>query len=276
MSVLVVDDGSTDDTPVILESLRTTCSWLSYLRLSRNFGHQAAVSAGLDFAEADCVVIMDADLQDPPEVIPSLIAAWQDGAEIVEGRRASRAGESHIKRGTAAVFYRLLRGISDTPMSVDVGDFRLLDRSVVETLRSMREESRYLRGMVRWTGFRYVQVDYDRAPRVAGRTHYPLHRMVGLAIDAVTAFTERPLRVASYLGFVATLVSAGWLAYLIVSKILDPGGSLPGFATLLGAVLFFGGVQLMSIGILGEYVGRIYRESKRRPLYVIDEKRSQR
>jgi polyisoprenyl-phosphate glycosyltransferase len=269
--LILVDDGSPDSSIEHIRKAASCDNRIRAVRLSRNFGHQVAVSAGIDYATGDAVVIIDSDLQDPPEIIIKMVEEWRRGAEVVYGVRSSRKGESAFKLLTARTFYRVMSRLSDTPLSNNVGDFRLVDRKVVEVLRSMREENRYLRGMVPWIGFRQIGVEYVREPRFAGRSTYSLPRMLRLALNGVTGFSERPLQLAFQLGGCITLVGFGYLLWIVISVIIGPSHSVAGFASLMCAILFLGGIQLLSIGLLGLYVGRIFREVKQRPLYVVAE-----
>jgi glycosyltransferase involved in cell wall biosynthesis len=255
--------------------LRVLCAvdpHVKVVELSRNFGHQLAITSGLDHAAGDAVIVIDSDLQDPPEVIAEMVARWREGYDVVYGVRRRRNGEGRVKLMTAKWFYRLLDRISETPLPLDAGDFRLLDRQVLDVLAGMREGSRYIRGLVSWIGFDQTAVHYERDARRAGKTNYSLGKMLRLAVDAVTSFSERPLRVAFALGTLVTVVSLALAAWIVVAKLVDPDASLPGYASIMLVVLFFGGVQLLCLGLLGEYVGRIYRETKQRPLYVVRER----
>ena len=267
--LILVDDGSPDDSIERIREDALNDQRIRVVRLSRNFGHQVAITAGIDFSRGDAVVIIDSDLQDPPETIADMVTAWRGGAEVVFGVRSARKGEGRLKVLSARAFYRLLSRISDTPLSNDAGDFRLLDRRVVQTLKEMHEENRYLRGMVSWIGFRQVAVPYVREPRFAGRSAYTFRRMVKLAMDGVTGFSERPLRIAFELGMLVTAASFIYLVWILVTTLFYSSRLVPGYASLMCVLLFLGGIQLLSVGLLGEYVGRIYRESKRRPLYVV-------
>jgi glycosyltransferase involved in cell wall biosynthesis len=269
--IVYVDDGSVDRSLPILRKLAERDPGTRVIGLSRNFGHQIAITSGVDFAGGDAVVIIDADLQDPPEVIVEMVARWRDGCKVVYGVRRFRAGESRMKLFTAKVFYRLLDRWSDTRLPLDSGDFRLLDRQVVDVLRDIKEENRYIRGLVSWIGFSQCAVEYERDVRYAGESKYTFRKMVRFAADGLTSFSEKPLRLSLQLGTLITAVAMCLSIFIIVGKVLDPGRSLPGYTSLMCVVLFFGGVQLLSIGLMGEYVGRIYRESKRRPLYVVAE-----
>ncbi len=270
--LIFVNDGSSDSSADVLRKLSEDDPRVRVVDLSRNFGHQVAITAGLDWADGDAVVVIDSDLQDPPEVIADMVARWRDGYRVVYGVRQSRSGESGFKLFSAKLFYRLLNRLSDTPLPVDAGDFRLLDRGVVAVLRTLREENRYMRGLVSWVGFRQGAVYYERHGRHAGTTKYPLSKMVRLAVDAVTSFSEKPLRLAWQLGAFMTGATFLLAATIVLAKLIEPGRSIPGYASLMVIVLFLGGVQLFTVGLLGEYVGRIYRESKRRPLYVVAER----
>jgi len=268
--LILVDDGCTDGSTQAILDLADKDERVIPLIFARNFGHQIAVTAGWDHARGDAVIIIDADLQDPPEVIPELAARWKDGYEVVYAVRSEREGESWFKKFSASVFYRLITRITEVKIPLDTGDFRLLDRRVVKVLRQMRERHRFLRGMSAWVGFRQVGVPYRRAGRFAGETKYPVGKMVRLALNAITGFSYFPLQLATYLGFVAAGVSA--LAIPVVAVLRLVGSNFFfGQATTLIAVLFLGGVQLISLGILGEYLGRIYDEVKGRPLYIVRE-----
>jgi dolichol-phosphate mannosyltransferase len=269
--VVYVDDGSRDRTAETLRALHEADPHVRVLRLSRNFGHQTAVSAGIEHAAGDAVVLIDADLQDPPEVVAEMLARWREGYDVAYGLRSDRAGETAFKRGTAKAFYRLLNRLSETPIPLDVGDFRLMDRKVVDALMAMPERARFVRGMVSWVGFRQVAVPYARAERFAGETKYPLFKMLRLAVDGVTSFSLVPLRMASWVGVGASAVALLGIVYALLTRLLT-NQWVPGWAALFVAVLFVGGVQLLALGIIGEYVGRIYAESKRRPLYLLQER----
>jgi polyisoprenyl-phosphate glycosyltransferase len=269
--VIFVDDGSRDGTPRILRRLHESDPRVRVLRFSRNFGHQIAITAGLDHADGDAVVLIDADLQDPPEVIGEMLAKWRDGFDVAYGVRTDREGESAFKRGTARLFYRVVNWFSDTTIPLDVGDFRLMDRRIVAALRAMPERARFVRGMVSWIGYRQVAVPYRRAARLAGATKYPLLKMLGLALDGLTSFSLVPLRLASWVGFAASAAAMLGVVYALSVRLLTKQW-VPGWATVFVAVLFLGGVQLLALGIIGEYVGRAYVESKRRPLYLLEER----
>jgi len=268
--LVLVDDGSTDGSAEVMRKLAEDDPRVRPVIFARNFGHQIAVTAGLDYARGDAVVIIDADLQDPPEVILDLIAKWREGYEVVYAVREERAGESWFKKTTASLFYRVIYRITDVNIPLDTGDFRLMDKKVVNVMRQMREKHRFLRGMSSWVGFKQIGVSYKRKPRFAGETKYPLKKMIKLALNAVTSFSYFPLQLATYIGFVAAGLSV--LAIPVVAILrLTSGTTLEGQATTLIMVLFLGGVQLISLGIIGEYIGRIYDEAKGRPLYVVAE-----
>lgn len=268
--LLLVDDGSTDRSTEMIRELAKKDSHVRPVIFARNFGHQIAITAGWDFARGDAVVVIDADLQDPPELILEMAKKWREGYEVVFAVRAEREGESWFKLWTASLFYRLISRITDVKIPLDAGDFRLMDRKVVDVLKSMRERHRFPRGMSAWVGFKQVGVEYKRAARVAGETKYPFRKMFRLALNAITGFSYFPLQVATFFGF----ISAGFAILAIpVVVYLRASGSQAFFgqATTLIAVLFLGGVQLISLGILGEYIGRLYDEAKGRPLYIVRE-----
>lgn len=269
--LIYVDDGSSDTTADLLREIQAQDSHTRIVRLSRNFGHQLAVSAGLEHAAGDAAVIIDADLQDPPEVIPEMIARWRDGYHVVYGLRGQRPGETTFKLWTAKAFYRLINRISEIEIPLDVGDFRLLDRQVVDVLLAMPERDRFLRGMVSWIGFRQVGVLYDRAPRRAGQSKYPLMKMLRFAVDSVISFSFAPLRLAIWGGFIALGGSFAGIVYALAIRLYTKDW-VKGWASIFTAVLFLGGAQLITLGIVGEYVGRIYAEVKLRPLYVVRER----
>jgi len=268
--LVLVDDGSTDGSTEIIRSLAEKDPHVRPVIFARNFGHQIAVTAGLDYARGDAVVVIDADLQDPPEVILDLIAKWKEGFEVVYAVRRKREGESWFKLFTASAFYRVIYRITDVKIPLDTGDFRLMDRKVVNVMGKMRERHRFLRGMAAWVGYRQVGVEYDRKERFAGSTKYPLSKMLKLALNAITSFSYFPLQIATYLGFVCAALSIVAIPVVIVLR-LSHGAALLGQATTLIMVLFLGGVQLITLGILGEYIGRIYDEVKGRPLYIVSE-----
>jgi glycosyltransferase involved in cell wall biosynthesis len=269
--LIFVNDGSHDDTQLILTQLQLVDPHVGVLLLSRNFGHQIAVTAGLEEASGDAVVVIDADLQDPPEVIPQMVQLWREGNDVVYGLRIDRKGESKFKLWTAKVFYRLINRLSEIKMPFDTGDFRLLDRRVVEVINAMPERARFLRGMVSWAGFRQISLPYERAARQAGASKYPLRKMVHFAMDGIISFSLVPLKLAIWTGFLAIWIAVAGIIVAVLDRLLDQNLAR-GWASLFVAVLFMGGVQLVSLGIIGEYLGRIYTEVKRRPLYVVQER----
>ena len=269
--LIYINDGSMDQTQQILTQIQLHDSHVRVLRLSRNFGHQIAVSAGLETASADAVIVIDADLQDPPELIPEMVKLWREGNDVVYGIRLEREGESTFKLWTAKIFYRLINRVSETKMPLDAGDFRLLDRKVVEVIKTMPERARFLRGMVSWAGFRQVSLPYHRLPRHAGDSKYPLRKMIHFAMDGIMSFSLAPLKLAIWTGFLAIWIAVAGIIVAIIDRLLERGLTR-GWASLFVAVLFMGGVQLVSLGIIGEYLGRIYTEVKRRPLYVVQER----
>jgi dolichol-phosphate mannosyltransferase len=268
--LILVDDGSTDGSSEVIRKLADSDPRVRPVIFARNFGHQIAVTAGIDYSRGDAVVIIDSDLQDPPEVILDLIEKWREGYEVVYAVREEREGESWFKKTTASLFYRLIFKITDVDIPLDTGDFRLIDKKVVAVMKQMREKHRFLRGMSAWVGFKQIGVNYKRKARYAGETKYPLNKMIKLALNAITSFSYFPLQVATYIGFIAAGLSV--LAIPVVAVLrLTTGTALLGQATTLIIVLFLGGVQLISLGIIGEYIGRIYDEAKGRPLYIVAE-----
>jgi len=268
--LILVDDGSSDGSSDIIRELAKKDKHVRSVIFARNFGHQVAVTAGLDYSRGDAVVIIDADLQDPPELILEMSKKWKEGNEVVYAVRAEREGESWFKLWTASLFYRIIYRITDVKIPLDTGDFRLLDRKVVHVMNQMREKHRFLRGMSAWVGFKQVGVEYKRAARKAGETKYPFRKMFRLAVNAVTGFSYFPLQVATYIGFFSAGIAI--LAIPVVVYMRMTGSqAFFGQATTLIAVLFLGGVQLISLGVLGEYIGRLYDEAKGRPLYIVRE-----
>lgn len=268
--LILVDDGSTDGSTDLIRQLARDDKHVRPVIFARNFGHQIAITAGWDYARGEAVIVIDADLQDPPELIPELAKKWKEGYEVVYAVRAEREGESWFKLWTASLFYRIIARITDVKIPLDTGDFRLMDRKVVNVLKSMRERHRFPRGMSAWVGFRQIGVEYKRAARIAGETKYPFRKMFRLALNAITSFSYFPLQVATYFGFFSAGVAI--LAIPVVIYLRASGSqAFFGQATTLIAVLFLGGVQLISLGILGEYIGRLYDEAKGRPLYIVRE-----
>lgn len=268
--LIFVNDGSTDKTQSILELLLTKNSNNKIINFSRNFGHQAAFSAGLENAIGNAVVIIDGDLQDPPSLIHEMLAKWREGYKVVYAQRNKRKGETIFKRFSAYIFYRIIGCLTNINIPPDTGDFRLMDRCVVDQLKNLPERSRFLRGLVCWVGFKKIGVKYDRAERSAGKSKYPLKKMLRLAIDGITGFSSAPLKISFYAGILATMIGLSVFVWSILEKLLSPNTTVPGWASLMIAIVFFGGVQLISIGIMGEYIGRIYDEVKQRPLYITD------
>jgi glycosyltransferase involved in cell wall biosynthesis len=269
--VVLVNDGSRDRTEELAKAICRDDPRVKLITFSRNFGHQIAVTAGLDRAAGQAVVIIDADLQDPPEVIIDMLKKWRKGSHVVYGVRVKRKGESLFKRMTAAAYYRLIRRLTKVDIPVDTGDFRLMDRRVVDQLHTMREHNRFVRGMVSWIGFQQDKVEYVREERFAGETKYPFIKMLRFAIDGILSFSEVPLKISSVFGLLCALLSFGLILYGLIVKLLYPEYAIAGWASVFTAVLFLGGVQLVCVGILGEYLGRVYDEIKRRPLYVVRE-----
>jgi len=268
--LVFVDDGSTDGSTDLIRAFARKDKRVQPVIFARNFGHQIAVTAGMDYSRGQAVVVIDADLQDPPEVILDLIAKWKEGYQVIYAVRRKREGESWFKLFSASLFYRLIYRITDVKIPLDTGDFRLLDRKIVNVMGSMRERHRFLRGMASWVGFRQIGVEYDRKERFAGKTKYPFSKMLKLALNAVTSFSYFPLQLATYIGFIAAGLSILSIPIVILLRIAFHEAFL-GQATTLIAVLFLGGVQLICMGILGEYIGRIYDEVKGRPLYVVSD-----
>ena len=267
--LLLVDDGSTDGSAEWAVDQAKNNRHVRVVRLSRNFGHQLAITAGLDRSDGDAVVVMDADLQDPPETIGPMVDKWREGFEVVYAVRRSRAGETWSKKFLAAGFYRVFRRLAKVNVPMDAGDFRLVDRCVVDALREMRELHRFMRGLTCWVGFRQASVEYDRAARFAGETKYPVWKSARLAFDAITSFSASPLRWIAVLGVGICAVAALWVLYVMVQALVNPGSMQKGWASTIAVMVFLGGVQLVSIGLLGQYVSRIFEEGKRRPLYLV-------
>ncbi len=266
--VIFVNDGSTDDSDQVLAQLHRENQAVTAISLSRNFGKEYALTAGLDFARGEAVITLDADLQDPPELIPQMLEAWQDGYDVVTMRRVSREGETMAKRSSAWLFYRLLNRISDVPIPPDTGDFRLLSEKAVRAVRQLPERVRYMKGIFAWIGYRRKEIPYERSSRTGGSSKWGYLRLLRLALDGITAFSTTPLRLASYLGFL-TAFGAFFFALWTIAKTLLFGEPVAGFPTILTTMLFLGGIQLMAIGVLGEYLGRLFIESKQRPHYLV-------
>ena len=269
--VILVNDGSSDSTYALAKKICDSDGRFKLISFSRNFGHQIAITAGMEKTSGKAVVVIDADLQDPPELILDMLKKWEEGFHVVYGVRKKRKGESLFKRATAALFYRMLRLMTSADIPVDTGDFRLLDRKVVEQLKNMPERSRFLRGMVSWVGFKQCKLEYVREKRFAGETKYPLKKMLAFAVDGMLSFSRIPLRLSTLLGFLCAGLSFVMILYGLTVRAFFPAYAIPGWASIFTASLFLGGVQLICVGILGEYIGRIYEEVKKRPLYIIDE-----
>lgn len=268
--ILFVNDGSIDSTLDIIKSLKENDSRISYINLSRNFGKEVAMIAGFDYAKGDAVIIIDADLQHPPELIPRMINFWEEGFDDIYAKRTNREGEKWLKKYTSKKFYKILQKMTDIPILPDVGDYRLLDRRCVESLKKMRESQRYTKGMYSWIGFKKKEIEYEAAPRVAGSTKWNYFKLIDLALEGITSFTTLPLRLSSVLGFIFSIISFIYLVYITIKTIIY-GSDVNGYPSLMVIILFLGGVQLISIGIIGEYLGRVFNETKNRPLYFIEE-----
>lgn len=267
---LFVNDGSRDRTLDIIKSYADKDHRVSYVNLSRNFGKETAMIAGIDHVDSDALVIIDADLQDPPELIPDMIALWQDGYDDVYARRSSRLGESWFKKFTSTMFYKVLQKSTNIPIQRDTGDFRLLDRRCVDALKQIRESQRYTKGFFSWIGYKKKEITYVRDPRAAGETKWNYFKLVNLAIDGIVSFTTAPLRISTIFGLIVSLLAFLYIIVIII-KVMIFGVDVSGYPSLMAVVLFLGGVQLLSLGIIGEYIGRIFNESKHRPLYFVEE-----
>ncbi|WP_149095631.1 glycosyltransferase family 2 protein [Paenibacillus terrae] len=268
--VLFVNDGSEDGTISIIKSLREQDSRVSFVDLSRNFGKEVAMIAGLDYAQGDAVIIIDADLQDPPELIPQMIQYWEQGFDDVYAKRISRSGETWFKKWTSGNFYKVLQKLTSIPIQQDTGDFRLLDKRCVEAIKQLRESQRYTKGMFSWIGFNKKEILFDRDPRIAGETKWNYLKLIDLAIEGITSFTTKPLRISAGFGFAISICAFVFMLW-IVFKTLAFGESVVGYPSLMAVILFIGGIQLIFLGIIGEYLGRVFNETKRRPLYFVNE-----
>ncbi|MBP3037940.1 glycosyltransferase family 2 protein [Bacillaceae bacterium Marseille-Q3522] len=268
--ILLINDGSRDQTLTVIKQMRERDNRISYVNLSRNFGKEIAMIAGLDYAKGDAVVIIDADLQDPPELIPEMIKYWEMGYDDVFAKRISRSGESWLKKSTAATFYKLLQKAAKIPIQENTGDFRLLDRRCVDALKQLRETQRYTKGMFSWIGYNKKEILFDRDPRAAGETKWNYAKLTDLAIEGITSFTTAPLRLSAMLGIIISIFSFLYIIW-IVTKTLIFGEPVAGYPSLMTVILFLGGIQLISLGIIGEYLGRIFNETKNRPLYFAEE-----
>ena len=266
--LLFINDGSKDRSAEIIRECSYWDPTVKLIDFSRNFGHQIAITAGMDYAAGDAVIIIDADLQDPPELILDMISKWEDGFEVVYAKRTKRSGESKFKKWSASLFYRVLKASADVPIPVDTGDFRLMDRRVVDELKRLPENNRFVRGLVSWVGFRQTALEYERDERLAGETKYPLKRMIKLCVDGITSFSYKPLKLAGYLG--ALLSGAGFLYFFYVLYLaIFTDATIKGWPSMIGIMVIFNGFVLLMLGIMGEYVGRIYDETKGRPLYIV-------
>ena len=268
--IIYINDCSKDQTLLRIKELAAKDTHVKYLSFSRNFGHQIAVSAGLDYCSGKAVVIIDGDLQDPPELIEQMYEKYKEGYKVVYARRTSREGETWFKKATAKIFYRLLASMTSIDIPVDVGDFRLIDQVIVKHLRNMPEKSKYIRGQISWIGYKQTFVNYHRDARIYGKTNYPLRKMLRFALDGITAFSDKPLKIASGLGIVAAIVSLLALVYALVAHFCF-NSTITGWTSLILSVLFIGGVQLITIGIIGEYIARINNDVRNRPLYILEE-----
>jgi dolichol-phosphate mannosyltransferase len=268
--LLFVNDGSKDKSVSILKELMKKDPHVKLIDFTRNFGHQIAISAGMDFAAGKAVIVIDADLQDPPKVILEMIKKWKEGYDVVYGKRAKREGETVFKKLTAALFYRFLKRMTNVAIPVDVGDFRLIDQKVCEAMRRIHERNRFIRGLISWLGFKQTDVEYVREKRFAGKTKYPLSKMIRFALDAITGFSYKPLKLATFFGSLASLAGFVYLCYVIYQALFTKE-TIHGWASSVSLILIFNGIVLLILGIIGEYIGRIYDESKNRPLYVIND-----
>lgn len=267
---LFINDGSRDRTLEIIQSQTKKDKRISYVNFSRNFGKETAMLAGFDYAKGDAVVNIDADLQDPPELINEMLKYWEEGYDDVYARRRTRAGESWLKKITSQTYYRILQNSTRIPIQIDTGDFRLMSRRFVDALQEFRESERYTKGMYSWVGFKKKEILYDRDPRAAGTTKWNYAKLINLAIDGITSFTTAPLRISTYIGAIVSVVAFFYIAYLLIRPFFGVP-TVPGYSSTLAVILFLGGVQLLSLGIIGEYIGRIFNETKRRPLYFVEE-----
>jgi polyisoprenyl-phosphate glycosyltransferase len=268
--ILFINDGSMDKSLSIMKDLRAKDERVSYVNLSRNFGKEISMIAGLDYAKGDAVIIMDADLQDPPELVPEMIKYWELGYDDVYAKRRSRSGESWLKKGTSSFFYKILQKFTKIDIQENTGDFRLLDRRCIEALKQLRETQRYTKGMFSWIGYNKKELLFDRDPRAAGETKWNYRNLINLAIEGITSFTIAPLRISSLFGFIISIFSFIYMIW-IITKTLLYGKDVAGYPSLMTVMLFLGGIQLISLGIIGEYLGRIFNETKNRPLYFVDE-----
>lgn len=270
--IIFVDDGSKDKTPLIIKKQSAKNKSIKLISFYRNFGHQMALTAGYEIAKGDCVISIDADLQDPPEIIPQMIEKWQKGAKIVYAKRKKREVDTFFKKFTASFFYLLINLLSDTPIPQEVGDFRLIDKQVVNFLKNLQEKPSFLRGLVAWGGFPTEYVYFDREKRYAGETHYGFFKMLNFALEGITSFSVKPLRIATYFGFLSGILGFLGIIYELIRKAISPQSFVIGWSGLFTAIMFIGGIQLITIGIIGEYIGKIYQEVQKRPKYLVKEK----
>lgn len=269
--IVFVNDGSKDRTAELIREICQANESVKFVDFSRNFGQQVAVTAGMDYTVGECIVVIDGDLQDPPELIQEMIAKWREGYDVVYAKRMKRKGETLFKKVTSILFYRILKGMTDVDIPVDTGDYRLIDRKVCDCLKKINERNRYVRGIISWLGFKQTGVEFVREERFAGVTKYPLKKMIKFALDAITSFSYKPLKIAIYIGFLLSFSSFTYLLIVICQKIFFPENLMIGWASILAVNLFFNGIVLLILGIMGEYIGRIYEETKGRPLYVVKE-----
>ena len=270
--IIIIDDGSRDNTLSLLEEMAENNSGIKILSFSRNFGHQAAVTAGLKHVTGDAILIIDADLQDPPELLPQMMELWEAGNDVIYGKRKARKGESHFKLMTAKMFYNTLNLLSDVEIPKDTGDFRLVDRTVVDIINELPEHNKFLRGLFSWTGYKQIPFEYERQERVAGKTKYPLRKMLKLATDGIISFSTKPLKILGMLGIFSVLVSLILMIYALISYFFKLNDLSPGWTSIMIAITFFAGIQLVSIWVLSEYIARIYDETRKRPEYIIRKK----
>lgn len=268
--IIIIDDGSTDQTVSIALKQKSSYSGIRIVSLSRNFGHQMAITAGLDLSKGDAAIILDGDLQDPPEIIGQFIEKWQEGYHVVFGIRSKRKGESKFKEISAKIFYRILSSLSDTKIPLDSGDFKLMDRKVIDALQKVREKNRYLRGLVSWVGFKQIGIYYERDKRFAGNSKFSFWKMIRFSLDGILSFSTKPLHLAVLTGFIFSVMSFIWFCFVILNYFMGFREIVTGWSSVIAAITFIGGLNLMFMGIIGLYVGRIFRESQNRPLYIIE------